>query len=42
MEDIRKRDQENLKREKEWKDEMMRKGANRKLARGGFSPKDSL
>ena len=29
MEDIRKRDQENLKREKEWKDEMMRKGANK-------------
>ena len=26
MEDIRKRDQENLKREKEWKEEMMRKG----------------
>ena len=29
MEDIRKRDLENLKREKEWKDEMMRKGANK-------------
>ena len=29
MEDIRKRDAENLKREKEWKDEMMRKGANK-------------
>ena len=29
MEDIRKRDHENLKREKEWKDEMMRKGANK-------------
>ena len=29
MEDIRKCDQENLKREKEWKDEMMRKGANK-------------
>ena len=29
MEDIRKRDQENLKREKEWKDEMLRKGANK-------------
>ena len=29
MEDIRKRDQGNLKREKEWKDEMMRKGANK-------------
>ena len=29
MEDIRKRDQENLKREKEWKEEMMRKGANK-------------
>ena len=29
MEDIRKRDQENLKREKDWKDEMMRKGANK-------------
>ena len=29
MEDIRKRDMENLKREKEWKDEMMRKGANK-------------
>ena len=29
MEDIRKRDQKNLKREKEWKDEMMRKGANK-------------
>ena len=29
MEDIRKRDPENLKREKEWKDEMMRKGANK-------------
>ena len=29
MEDIRKRDQENLKREKEWKDELMRKGANK-------------
>ena len=29
MEDIRKRDQENLKREKEWKDEMTRKGANK-------------
>ena len=29
MEDIRKRDQENLKREKEWKDEMIRKGANK-------------
>ena len=29
MENIRKRDDENLKREKEWKDEMMRKGANK-------------
>ena len=29
MEDIRKRDLENLKREKEWKEEMMRKGANK-------------
>ena len=29
MEDIRKRDQENLKREKDWKEEMMRKGANK-------------
>ena len=29
MEDIRKRDQENLKREKEWKEEMIRKGANK-------------
>ena len=29
MEDIRKKDAENLKREKEWKDEMMRKGANK-------------
>ncbi len=29
MEDIRKRDQENLKREKERKEEMMRKGANK-------------
>ena len=29
MEDIRKRDQENLRREKEWKEEMMRKGANK-------------
>jgi len=29
MEDIRKRDAENLKREKEWKNEMMRKGANK-------------
>ncbi len=29
MEDIRKRDMENLKREKEWKEEMMRKGANK-------------
>ena len=29
MEDIRKRDQENLKREKEWREEMMRKGANK-------------
>ena len=29
MEDIRKRDQENLKREKEWKEEVMRKGANK-------------
>ena len=29
MEDIRKRDQENLKREKEWKEEMVRKGANK-------------
>ena len=29
MEDIRKRDQENLKREKEWKEEIMRKGANK-------------
>ena len=28
MEDIRKRDAENLKREKEWKEEMTRKGAN--------------
>ena len=29
MEDIRKRDKENLQREKEWKDELMRKGANK-------------
>ena len=29
MEDIRKRDAENLKREKEWKDEVVRKGANK-------------
>ena len=29
MEDIRKRDMENLKREKEWKDEVQRKGANK-------------
>ena len=29
MEDIRKRDAENLKREKEWKEEVMRKGANK-------------
>ena len=29
MEDIRKRDAENLKREKAWKDEMQRKGANK-------------
>ena len=29
MEDIRKRDAENLKREKEWKDEVTRKGANK-------------
>ena len=29
MEDIRKRDAENLKREKEWKEEMTRKGANK-------------
>ena len=29
MEDIRKRDAENLKREKAWKDEMLRKGANK-------------
>ena len=29
MADIRKRDRENLKREKEWKEEMMRKGANK-------------
>ena len=29
MEDIRKRDMENLKREKEWKEEMMRKGTNK-------------
>ena len=29
MEDIRKRDTENLKREKEWKEEMIRKGANK-------------
>ena len=29
MEDIRLRDAENLKREKEWKDEMLRKGANK-------------
>ena len=29
MADIRKRDQENLKREKDWKDELMRKGANK-------------
>ena len=29
MEDIRKRDQENLQREKEWKDEVTRKGANK-------------
>ena len=29
MEDIRKRDAENLKCEKEWKEEMMRKGANK-------------
>ena len=29
MEDIRKRDKDNLKREKEWKDEVTRKGANK-------------
>ena len=29
MEDIRQRDRENLKREKEWKDEVIRKGANK-------------
>ena len=29
MEDIRKRDMENLQREKEWREEMMRKGANK-------------
>ncbi len=29
MEDIRKRDKDNLKREKEWKEEMTRKGANK-------------
>ena len=29
MEDIRKRDKENLQREKEWKDEVTRKGANK-------------
>ena len=29
MEDIRKRDKENMRREKEWKDEMVRKGANK-------------
>ena len=29
MEDIRKRDRENLKREKEWKEEITRKGANK-------------
>ena len=29
MADIRKRDQDNLKREKDWKDELMRKGANK-------------
>jgi hypothetical protein len=29
MEDIRKRDKENKRREKEWKDEMVRKGANK-------------
>ena len=29
MEDIRKRDAENLKREKEWKEDMIRKGANK-------------
>ena len=29
LEDIRKRDAENLKREKEWKEEMIRKGANK-------------
>ena len=29
MEDIRKRDKENLQREKEWKEELMRKGANK-------------
>ncbi|WOZ86051.1 hypothetical protein KUA49_006665 [Segatella copri] len=29
MEDIRKRDMENLQREKEWKEEMMRKGSNK-------------
>ena len=29
MEDIRKRDMENLQREKEWKEELMRKGANK-------------
>ena len=29
MEDIRKRDMENLQREKEWKEEMMRKGTNK-------------
>ena len=29
MENIRKRDKENMRREKEWKDEMVRKGANK-------------
>ena len=29
MEDVRKRDKDNLKREKEWKDEVTRKGANK-------------
>ena len=29
MEDIRQRDRENLKREKEWKEEVTRKGANK-------------
>ena len=33
MEDIRLRDAENLKREKAWKDEMLRKGANKDSAR---------